>query len=438
MCDKKIKLLFDGSLMSYYEPDNGSRSGIFFATYNLLKEFMKHDEFDVTLYCNHQRMYYMQKLWEQDEHIHSCKLMNMFQTAAPLDVVLAWATCKFSKNNGKKDNIFKKVIRFIAYRYFNTIRALKIRNGKFASEAKKFDVFFTPHERIPVEILDNPNIKRFTILHDAIPLVLFDLYGEDFFATEWLRKLLKEMNFNDYYFTDSACTRKDFLEYAPQIDPEKTTVAYLGASDNFYQETDIEKINAVRKKYNIPEDKKYIFSLCTLEPRKNLVFAAKNFLRFIQKNNIDDFVFVLGGGHWHKFLPMLEKEIADLGDLKEKILKIGYVDDVDLAPLYNGAKMFVYPSLYEGFGLPVLEAMQCGCPVITSNVSSIPEVIGDAGIQIDPKNDEELIQAYEKMYFDEEFAKDCALKGLERAKLFSWEKCANLMCDTMKKACGHE
>ena len=147
-------------------------------------------------------------------------------------------------------------------------------------------------------------------------------------------------------------------------------------------------------------------------------------------------MFVLGGGHWHKFLPMLEKEIADLGDLKEKILKIGYVDDVDLAPLYSGAKMFVYPSLYEGFGLPVLEAMQCGCPVITSNVSSIPEVIGDAGIQIDPKNDDELIQAYEKMYFDEEFAKECTRRGLERAKLFSWEKCANLMCDTMKKAVG--
>ena len=87
--------------------------------------------------------------------------------------------------------------------------------------------------------------------------------------------------------------------------------------------------------------------------------------------------------------------------------------------------MFIYPSLYEGFGLPVLEAMKCGCPVITSNVSSLPEVIGQAGIQIDPKNDEELIKAYEKMYYDSFFRELCIERGLIRAKNFSWEKCAS-------------
>ena len=86
--------------------------------------------------------------------------------------------------------------------------------------------------------------------------------------------------------------------------------------------------------------------------------------------------------------------------------------------------MFIYPSLYEGFGLPVLEAMKCGCPVITSNISSLPEVIGQAGIQINPKNDEELIQAYEKFYYDNFFRELCIERGLIRAKSFSWEKCA--------------
>ena len=95
--------------------------------------------------------------------------------------------------------------------------------------------------------------------------------------------------------------------------------------------------------------------------------------------------------------------------------------------------MFVYPSLYEGFGLPVLEAMQCGCPVITSNVSSLPEVVGDASIQINPISDAEMIFAYEKMYFDADFREECKLKGLERAKLFSWEKCASELLEFIKE-----
>ena len=91
---------------------------------------------------------------------------------------------------------------------------------------------------------------------------------------------------------------------------------------------------------------------------------------------------------------------------------------------YSNALCFIYPSLYEGFGLPVLEAMQCGCPVITSNSSSLPEVIGDCGIQINPKSNEELVAAYKKMYFDDIFRQTCIQKGIERSKQFSWEKCA--------------
>ena len=141
---------------------------------------------------------------------------------------------------------------------------------------------------------------------------------------------------------------------------------------------------------------------------------------------------MLGGGHWDKFLPQLEKEISDLSEYKDRILKIGYVDDEDLSPLFSGAEMFVYPSIYEGFGMPVLEAMQCGCPVITSNVSSLPEVIGEAGIQINPHSDSEMLAAYEKMYFDKNFREECSRKGIERAKQFSWKACVDKMLDVIK------
>ena len=112
--------------------------------------------------------------------------------------------------------------------------------------------------------------------------------------------------------------------------------------------------------------------------------------------------------------------------------------DEDLPSLYSNALMFIYPSLYEGFGLPVLEAMKCGCPVITSNVSSLPEVIGSAGIQIDPNSDEELIKAYEKMYYDTFFRELCIEKGLIRAKKFSWRKCTSEIIEFIYKKCSSE
>lgn len=112
---------------------------------------------------------------------------------------------------------------------------------------------------------------------------------------------------------------------------------------------------------------------------------------------------------------------------KSKIILTGYVKDEELPKLYSDALMFIYPSLYEGFGLPVLEAMKCGCPVITSNTSSLPEVIGNAGIKIDPKSDEELINAYEKFYYDNFYRELCAERGIIRAREFTWEKCCEEM-----------
>ena len=113
--------------------------------------------------------------------------------------------------------------------------------------------------------------------------------------------------------------------------------------------------------------------------------------------------------------------------VKNRIIRAGYIDDEDLAPLYSGAEWFVYTSQYEGFGLPPLEAMACGCPVITSNSSSLPEVVGDAGIMIDWDSDEQHIQAYEKYYFDKKLRAKMSKKGLERSKLFSWEKTVDVI-----------
>ena len=142
---------------------------------------------------------------------------------------------------------------------------------------------------------------------------------------------------------------------------------------------------------------------------------------------------MLGGGAWDGFIEKFEKEVPDFSKHKDKIIRAGYVDDEDLEVLYSNAEWFVYTSQYEGFGMPPLEAMACGTAVITSNNSSLPEVVGDAGIMIDWDSDEQHVAAYEKYYFDKKFRDKMAKKGLERSKQFSWEKAADIIVEQFKK-----
>ena len=149
-----------------------------------------------------------------------------------------------------------------------------------------------------------------------------------------------------------------------------------------------------------------------------------------KKNGVNDLILILGGGSLAGFVEKLGKKgVFFDSDFTQHI---GYVDDEDLPILYSNAEWFVYTSQYEGFGLPPLEAMQCGCPVITSNNSSLPEVVGDAGIMIDWNSDEQHIEAFEKYYFDEKMRKENGRKGLERAKIFSWKKTADTIVQSMK------
>jgi glycosyltransferase involved in cell wall biosynthesis len=189
----------------------------------------------------------------------------------------------------------------------------------------------------------------------------------------------------------------------------------------------------IRIKYGIPVDKRYVFSLSALEPRKNLIFAIRNFVKFIEQNHIDDLVFVIAGCINNDFEEVFNAELSKFGKNSTKVIKTGHVENDALAPLYSHAECCVFVSLYEGFGLPPLEAMQCGCPVIASNVTSIPEVVGSAGILIDPTNDEAMIAAYEKIYYGEELRKELSKKGIERAKNFSWKACVDVMVREFKK-----
>ena len=408
----KKTMLFDATIIAQaYGASAAGRSGIYFTAYNLLKQFIASNQFDILVYSKGTCFAGLKK-FAQDELPQNISIISDQKYGEKIFQI--HQHCRLLRQQ-------KKNIQRFFYGIYKNILQL------FKNKIPMVDIAFSSAFVFPNNILAR---EKYAVLYDTIPLLVSE-YSKDKLVG-WFADLIKSLNNKDKYFAISQSAKDDFIKYFPQLCDEQITVTYLAASDNFYQVTDKQKIEKVCKKYNIPTDKKYIFSLCTLEPRKNLIRAVKTFISFIKKNKIDDLVFVLGGGHWEEFIGKIEQEISDLGEYKDKIIRAGYVADEDLSPLYSGAEWFVYTSQYEGFGLPPLEAMQCGCPVITSNCSSLPEVVGDAGIMIDYDSDEQHIKAYEEYYFDEDKRKNFSLKGLERAKQFSWQKCASLMIEVME------
>jgi glycosyltransferase involved in cell wall biosynthesis len=219
--------------------------------------------------------------------------------------------------------------------------------------------------------------------------------------------------------------------FPDKLDESKTFVIPHAASQVFSPIYDKQALYKVLEKYSVNQqaDDGYIFSFCSTDPRKNLIFTIRCFLEFIKKHNIDTMYFYLGGGEYPQYIEQFEQELSEFADYSSKIIRLGYVDDEDVNILYSNSLFFVYLSQYEGFGVPPLEAMQAGTPVITSNNSSLPEVVGDAAITITYNDEEACIKAFEALYFDENLRKEYISKGLERAKLFSWEKTFKLMSE---------
>jgi len=205
------------------------------------------------------------------------------------------------------------------------------------------------------------------------------------------------------------------------VSEDKVTVTYEGAGSQ-YKPLSIswEKQVEFQAKYNLPE--RFLLYVGTIEPRKNLERLIEAYHYYKQEEPNSELKLVLAGGKGWLYEGIFTR-VQEL-QLEQDIVFTGYIDGEDLPFLYNMAIAFVYPSLYEGFGLPPLEAMSCGTPVISSNASSIPEVVGEAGILIDPYQVNDLAAAIYKVAGSLSLQDELSRKGLERAQLFSWKKCA--------------
>lgn len=222
--------------------------------------------------------------------------------------------------------------------------------------------------------------------------------------------------------TISEHTRRDVIQLL-HLPPERVVTTYCGVGASFRPLPPAE-IQAYRRARGLPE--RFILYLGTLEPRKNLPTLIRAYAR-LRSAGVGGHTLVLAGapGWQHEAISRL----LVAHRLGEHVRLLGYVDPEELALCYNAADLFVYPSLYEGFGLPVLEAMACGTPVVSSNAASLPEVVGEAGLLVDPLDESQLAEAIGRALNDAGLRARLRQAGLERARRFSWTAMAEQTLD---------
>ena len=229
---------------------------------------------------------------------------------------------------------------------------------------------------------------------------------------------------------DSYCTKKDLLQYLA-FPEERVTVVHLAAGENFHPVQHEDTIRQVLEKHEIFHN--YLLFVGTLEPRKNSLTLLRACADILQSSRPPYLLVIAGASGWAN--AEVYRETQSLG-LRERVKFLGYVPDADLRVLYSAARVFIYPSLYEGFGLPVLEAMACGAPVITANTSSLPEVAGEAALLVPPTDVGALKQAIEAVLNDQQLRLRLRQQSLKQAARFSWRETARRTLEIYKKVAG--
>lgn len=280
-------------------------------------------------------------------------------------------------------------------------------------------VFHTPHSAVLDVVRQYPKVSVIQTVYDMIPFLLPETMTAEY--RDYYADILRRIRPDDQVITISQSAKADFCDYTGFAENHVHVIALAASENLFWPCHDVERMTTVRAKYGISEGP-YLLSVCTFEPRKNLRHVVRSFAELLRVHpELSGLSLVLAGGHGWMFEPILA-ELAGISLPPGRIVTTGYVADDDLAPLCSGATAFLYLSRYEGFGLPPLEAMQCGAPVIVSNASSLPEVVGDAGILLSPNDQDGLCQAILNFHGDPDLRARFSEKSIRRARQFSWEK----------------
>jgi alpha-1,3-rhamnosyl/mannosyltransferase len=268
-----------------------------------------------------------------------------------------------------------------------------------------------------------PGLPTVLTVYDFIPLVCPQYYTATQRLIYRLAHLLA-LRCASAVLAISAATRADISRYF-RVDPDRVTVTPLAAGPQFTPQP-AAAVDAARRKHGLPE--RYTLFLASNKPHKNLLRLVEAWPEVLRRHPNTHLVVA---GHWDPRFPQPRQRSAALG-LETAVHFAGPLPEADLPAVYSGADLFVFPSAYEGFGLPVLEALACGTPVVCSNTSSLPEVAGDAACLVDPSRAGELADAISLVLADAERRADMRRRGLAQANRFSWEQTALATCDVYR------
>ena len=278
----------------------------------------------------------------------------------------------------------------------------------------KTDMLHCPDYMIP------PTLSKNIILtiHD-LGFIRFPEFNFDWFIKKYTREVRRNASLSKKIIADSASTANDIMEFF-KTDPGKVEVVHLAADTIFKKLHKKELDPGIIKKFGI--DKKYIFSVGTIEPRKDFPTLIRAFNQVKEMgDNFDCKLVIAGRTGWKSEATYRERELSKYTD---DILFAGKVSDTELIQLYNQAELFIYPSLFEGFGLPPLEAMSCGLPVILSDTSSLKEIAGSAAVLVKPGDAAGIRRAIIKIISDPAFRKVLSGNSIAQAARFNWKKTA--------------
>jgi glycosyltransferase involved in cell wall biosynthesis len=421
--DGGLSILFDASILGYSLLKRQYKTGIYRVAISLLREFTHRRDVKVVVYTSSGNRELCRLA------LRRAGLRGLPLAGIPLLYDLAFSAMVvrnlLMRAAARVPRLLASVLGLIKTVPDGLFRALCLfRRVAEKRLLQQVDAYFSPMEAAPLWIRSVTNLRRYTILHDLIPLLHSDYSINPHDPTKWFPRFLASLGQEDRLFAVSEHTKKDFLKLFSVIPEDQITPVYNAVDEaTFYPGVSAARRRTVLCKYGIPENSPVFLSVSTLELRKRLDAVLAAFGEFCRSGFSG--TLVLCGPNRQHYQSKLMRQIEKTA--RSSVVFTDFVPDSDLRVLYCSCRAFLYLSEYEGFGLPVLEAMACGAPVIVADRTSLPEVVGDAGFLVDPDDSAAVVEIMQKLVVDEELWGRSADRSRERAAKFSWRRCADVV-----------